>query len=83
MNFLYYPFKEILTERFYVIWYLLVEHGMEADFHLDKFSKKYASKGLNPADFHKKLAERLPQYKGRCKKSMSEQIQDNPKRMNT
>lgn len=47
---------------FYDIWYLLVEHGMEADFYLDKFSKKCASRGLNPADLHKKLTERLPQF---------------------
>ena len=35
-------------------------------------------KELNPADFPKKLTERLPQYKGRWQSSMSEQIQDLP-----
>lgn len=85
-----YPLEEVLVEKlrsvmqrmaardFYDIWYLLVEHGMEADFYLDEFSKKCASKELNPTDFHKKLAERLPQYKGRWKSSMSEQIKDLP-----
>lgn len=85
-----YPLEEVLIEKlrsvmqrmaardFYDIWYLLVEHGMEADFYLDEFSKKCACKGLNAADFHKKLAERLPQYKGRWKSSMSEQIKNLP-----
>ena len=85
-----YPLEEVLIEKlrsvmqrmaardFYDIWYLLVEHGMEADFYLDEFRNKCASKGLNPTDFHKKLTERLPQYKGRWKSSMSEQIKDLP-----
>ncbi|ADQ17687.1 Domain of unknown function DUF1814 [Leadbetterella byssophila DSM 17132] len=85
-----YPLEEVLIEKlrsvmqrmaardFYDIWYLLVEHGMEADFYLDEFRKKCARKGLNPKDFHKKLTERLPQYKGRWKSSMSEQIKDLP-----
>lgn len=89
-NLLCYPLEEVLIEKlrsvmqrmaardFYDIWYLLIEHGMEVDFYLDEFKKKCASKGLNAADFHKKLAERLPQYKGRWKSSMSEQIQDLP-----
>jgi len=89
-NLLCYPLEEVLIEKlrsvmqrmaardFYDIWYLLVAHGMNADFYLDEFKKKCASKGLNAADFHKKLAERLPQYKGRWKSSMSEQIKDLP-----
>lgn len=51
---------------------------MEADFYLAEFRNKCANKGLNPADFPKKLAERLPQYKGRWKSSMGEQIKDLP-----
>ncbi len=82
-----YPLEEVLVEKlrsvmqrmqardFYDIWFLLEQHGMEADFYLDEFSKKCVSKGLNLADFPKKLSERLPQYKGRWKSSMSEQIQ--------
>ena len=84
-----YPLEEVLVEKlrsvmqrmaardFYDIWYLLVEHRMEADFYLDEFSKKCASKRLDPVDFPKKLAER-PQYKGRWKSSMSDQIEDLP-----
>ena len=85
-----YPLEEVLVEKlrsvmqrmqardFYDIWYLLEQHGMEAEFYLDEFGKKCAGKGLNSADFPKKLAERLPQYKGRWKSSMSEQIKDLP-----
>jgi predicted nucleotidyltransferase component of viral defense system len=85
-----YSLEEVLIEKlrsvmqrmaardFYDIWYLLVEHGMEANHYLDEFRKKCASKRLDAADFHKKLAERLPQYKGRWKSSMNEQIHDLP-----
>lgn len=85
-----YPLEEVLIEKlrsamqrmaardFYDIWYLLVKHGMEADFYLAEFRNKCESKGLNAADFPKKLAERLPQYKGRWKSSLSEQIKDLP-----
>jgi len=70
--------QRMAARDFYDIWYLLVEYGMEADFYIDAFRKKCASKGLNSTDFPKKLAERLPQYKGRWKSSMSEQIKDLP-----
>lgn len=85
-----YPLEEVLVEKmrsvmqrmqardFYDIWYLLEEHGMDVDFYLNEFEIKCKSKDLNPADFHKKLADRLPQYKGRWQSSMSEQIQDLP-----
>jgi predicted nucleotidyltransferase component of viral defense system len=85
-----YPLEEILVEKlrsvmqrmqardFYDIWYLLEVHGMAVDFYITEFSNKCKSKGLNPADFPKKLSERLPQYKGRWKSSMSEQIKDLP-----
>ena len=33
---------------------------------------------IDPASFHKKLEQRLPQYKGRWKSSMADQIQDLP-----
>ncbi len=81
-----YPLEEVLVEKmrsvmqrmqardFYDIWYLLEEHGMNADFYLNEFEAKCKSKDLNPADFHKKLADRLPQYKGRWQSSMNEQI---------
>lgn len=85
-----YPLEEVLVEKmrtvmqrmqardFYDIWYLLEVHGMDANFHLKEFANKCVSKKLNPADFPKKLAERLPQYKGRWGSSMSEQIQNLP-----
>lgn len=85
-----YPLEEVLIEKlrsvmqrmaardFYDIWYLLVEHDMDVDFYLMEFRNKCSSKGLNAVDFHKKLSERLPQYRGRWKSSMSEQIKDLP-----
>lgn len=85
-----YPLEEVLVEKmrsvmqrmqardFYDIWYLLEEHRMDADFYLNEFKIKCESKDLNPANFHKKLADRLPQYKGRWQGSMSEQIQNLP-----
>lgn len=85
-----YPLEEVLVEKmrcvmqrmaardFYDIWYLLVVHEMDVEFHMKEFEKKCESKKLNPADFTKKLSERLPQYKGRWESSMSEQIQDLP-----
>ncbi len=85
-----YSLEEILIEKmrtvmqrmqardFYDIWFLLEQHGMDAAFHMKEFEKKCAGKKLNHADFQKKLAERLPQYKARWKNSMSEQIKDLP-----
>lgn len=85
-----YPLEEVLVEKmrtvmqrmqardFYDIWFLLERHGMDAAFHMKEFAKKCASKNLNYLDFPKKLAERLPQYKGRWKSSMSEQIKGLP-----
>jgi len=52
---------------------LLEEHKMEAEFYVNEFEVKCKSKGLKHTDFTKKLAERLPQYKGRWKNSLSEQ----------
>lgn len=62
----------------YDIWYLLEVHGMEIDFYINEFKSKCESKGLNPSEFHKKLEQRLPLYKGRWLKSMKEQIHDLP-----
>jgi predicted nucleotidyltransferase component of viral defense system len=85
-----YPLEEVLVEKmrtvmqrmqardFYDIWFLLEQHGMDAAFHMKEFEKKCAGKNLNHVDFPKKLAERLPQYKGRWKNSMNEQIKDLP-----
>lgn len=85
-----YPLEEVLVEKmrtvmqrmqardFYDIWFLLEQHGMDAAFHMKEFAKKCASKNLSHLDFPKKLAERLPQYKGRWQTSMKEQIKDLP-----
>lgn len=85
-----YPLEEVLVEKmrsvmqrmqardFYDIWYLLEQHRMDVDFYLSEFEAKCKSKELNHTDFPKKLAERLPQYKGRWQSSMSEQIKDLP-----
>jgi predicted nucleotidyltransferase component of viral defense system len=85
-----YPLEEVLVEKmrsvmqrmqardFYDIWYLLEEHEMDADFYISEFEAKCKSKDLQHTDFPKKLDERLPQYKGRWKSSMSEQIKDLP-----
>lgn len=85
-----YQLEEILVEKmrsvmqrmqardFYDIWYLLEEYGMDAGFYLREFETKCKSKDLLHIDFPKKLEERLPQYKGRWKNSMSEQIKDLP-----
>jgi uncharacterized protein len=85
-----YPLEEVLVEKmravmqrmqardFYDIWYLLEQQGMDVNFYLKEFANKCESKKLNPADFQKKLAERLPQYKGRWESSMNEQIQNLP-----
>jgi uncharacterized protein len=85
-----YPLEEILVEKmrslmqrmqardFYDLWYLLEKHEMDADFYLAEFAAKCKSKNLLHADFLKKLDERLPQYKGRWRSSMSEQIKDLP-----
>ena len=85
-----YSLEEILVEKlrsviqrmqardFYDIWYLLEVHGMEVDFYINEFKTKCESKEVNPADFHNKLEQRLPQYNGRWQKSMADQIHDLP-----
>lgn len=85
-----YPLEEVLVEKmrsvmqrmqardFYDIWYLLEEHKMDAYFYVNEFQTKCKSKHLQHSDFPKKLEERLPQYKGRWKSSLSEQIKNLP-----
>lgn len=85
-----YQLEEVLVEKmrsvmqrmqardFYDIWYLLEEHQMDAEFYVHEFADKCAAKNLNPADFPKKLTERLPSYKGRWQSSLKEQIQNLP-----
>ncbi len=85
-----YPLEEVLVEKlrsvmqrmqardFYDIWYLLEIHEMDVAFYSIEFRAKCESKAIDPTDFHNKLAQRLPQYKGRWQKSMADQIQDLP-----
>lgn len=85
-----YPLEELLVEKlrcvmqrmqprdYYDIWYLLEVHGMDIDFYISEFKNKCESKELDPADFYKKLEQKLPQYKARWQKSMSDQIKDLP-----
>ncbi len=85
-----YPLEEVLVEKmrtvlqrmqardFYDIWYLLEQHGMDVNFYLKEFANKCENKKINPADFQKKLVERLPQYKGRWQSSLNEQIHNLP-----
>jgi predicted nucleotidyltransferase component of viral defense system len=85
-----YPLEEVLVEKmrsvmqrmqardFYDIWYLLEEQKMDVEYYLHEFETKCLSKDLQHSDFLKKLDERLAQYKGRWKSSMSGQINDLP-----
>ena len=62
----------------YDIWYLLEIHGMDVELLLNEFKAKCVSKAIDPTEFNTKLEPRLPQYKGRWKNSMSDQIKDLP-----
>ena len=85
-----YSLEEVLVEKlrsvmqrmqardFYDIWYLLEVHNMDVGFYINEFKTKCKNKKVNPADFHTKIEQRLPQYKGRWQKSMADQIQDLP-----
>ncbi|NEW79877.1 MAG: nucleotidyl transferase AbiEii/AbiGii toxin family protein [Gelidibacter sp.] len=89
-NLLCYPLEELLVEKlrcvmqrmqprdYYDIWYLLEIHNMDVDFYEAEFRAKCESKELNPNDFHKKLGQKLLQYKARWQNSMSDQIKDLP-----
>lgn len=85
-----YPLEEILIEKlrsvmqrmqardFYDIWYLLEIHGMKVELYVQEFMAKCENKGLNPIQFHEKLGQRIPQYKGRWQKSMNDQTKNLP-----
>ena len=70
--------QRMQARDFYDIWYLLEIHKMDVDFYVSEFKQKCENKDINPIDFHTKLKQRLPQYKGRWQKSMADQIQDLP-----
>jgi predicted nucleotidyltransferase component of viral defense system len=85
-----YSLEEVLVEKlrcvmqrmqardFYDIWYLLEIHNMNIDFYSTEFRQKCENKEIDSTEFHNKLEQRLPQYKGRWQKSMADQIQDLP-----
>jgi len=85
-----YTLEEVLIEKlrsvmqrmqardYFDLWYLLEHHQMDIDLYANEFSMKCLAKNLNPADFHKKLSDRLPQYKARWSRSLGEQIRDLP-----
>jgi predicted nucleotidyltransferase component of viral defense system len=89
-NLLCYPLEELLVEKlrcvmqrmqprdYYDIWYLLEVHGMDIHYFIPEFVNKCKSKELDPAEFHAKMDQKLPQYKARWQKSMSDQIKDLP-----
>lgn len=70
--------QRMQARDFYDIWYLLEIHEMDIDFYLAEFRTKCESKEINPSEFHNKLEQRLPQYKGRWQSSLVDQIQDLP-----
>lgn len=70
--------QRMQARDFYDIWYLLEIHNMDIDFYIAEFKQKCESKDIDPTEFHAKLEQRLPQYKGRWEKSMADQIQDLP-----
>ncbi len=85
-----YPLEELLVEKlrctmqrtqprdYYDIWYLVEVEKMEVEYFANEFRNKCTSKALNSEDFHAKLEQKLPQYKARWKKSMTDQIKDLP-----
>jgi uncharacterized protein len=68
--------QRMQARDFYDIWYLLEIHEMDIDFYTAEFRTKCESKEIHPAEFHKKLEQRLSQYKGRWQSSLADQIQD-------
>ena len=81
-----YSLEEVLVEKlrcvmqrmqardFYDIWYLLEINNMDIEFYSAEFRQKCESKEIDPTEFHAKLEQRLPQYKGRWQTSMADQI---------
>jgi predicted nucleotidyltransferase component of viral defense system len=62
----------------YDIWYLSEIQGIDAANYSIEFRDKCQRKGLVAADFHRKLEQRLPQYRGRWNSSLANQIKDLP-----
>lgn len=85
-----YSLEEVMLEKlrsvmqrmqardFYDIWYLLEHGGIDVDLLLPEFEAKCESKQLKAGEFYSKLQQRIPQYKGRWKQSLSSQIKNLP-----
>ncbi len=85
-----YALEEVLIEKmrsvmqrmqardFYDIWYLLEVNGMDLNLYVHEFQAKCKSKQIDSANFQTKLNQRLAQYEGRWKASLSDQIHDLP-----
>lgn len=70
--------QRMQARDFYDIWYLMEIHKLDPTFLLNEFKAKCLSRGVDPTDFRAKLEMRLPQYKGRWQKSMTDQIKQLP-----
>ena len=57
--------QRMQARDFYDIWYLLEREEIEVKYYTQEFAAKCIAKNLNPTDFPKKLAERLPGYRSR------------------
>lgn len=85
-----YSLEEVLIEKmrtvmqrmqardFYDIWCLLTQQEMKVDFYMREFEAKCKSKFLIHSDCPHVLNKRLPQYKARWERSLSQQIKDLP-----
>lgn len=85
-----YSLEEVLVEKmrsvmqrmqardFYDLWYLLEIHEMNVTSYLAEFRIKCENREIDPSGFYSKLQQRMPQYKGRWKSSMVDQIHDLP-----
>lgn len=85
-----YQLEEVLVEKlrsviqrmqardFYDIWYLVEIQKIDPNHYLGEFHEKCKAKGVEANNFHKRLEERLPQYKARWNKSLVDQIKELP-----
>lgn len=73
-----YVMQRMQARDFYDIWYLLEMNNMDIDFYTVEFKQKCENKNIDPTEFHAKLEQRLPQYRGRWQKSMADQIRNLP-----
>jgi predicted nucleotidyltransferase component of viral defense system len=85
-----YPLEEVLVEKlrsvmqrmqprdFYDIWYLLEVQKIDIGYYTNEFKIKCEHKKIDHTEFHQKIEQRLPQYRGRWQKSLVDQIHSLP-----